>query len=89
MAKNENFVNNDKGTKKIKKPTTWKDAILHVCIILAVGVAYFFSPIDIIPDPATAAYGAGMYDDAAIGLASVIGAIVSIIVDVKKIKNGK
>lgn len=89
MAKNDIIIYDSDGSKKTKKPMNWKRLILNACIILGVGLAYFLLPIDIVPDPATGAYGAGMYDDIIVNIACIIGAIVSVIVDINKIKKGK
>ena len=87
MAKNDNIQNGNE--QKEKKPMDWKKLVLNASMILGVGALYVLSPIDLIPEPLAAAGGAGVYDDVAVGIVSVIGSIVSIVKDYKKIKAGE
>ena len=92
MANNNDIVVYDstgKKAKKAKKPMNWKRLLMDVGLCLGIGLVYFLSPIDIIPDPAAAAGGAGMYDDLAVGAGSIISAVVMAIVDFVKLKKGK
>lgn len=62
--------------------------ILKIVLILGAGVLYIASPIDVIPDAVSAAAPpVGHLDDICAGVGSIVGSIVSMVTDIRKIKS--